>query len=235
MGRGFPGNHRCTYNSTVFAHDWDRDGDQDLLLGRTRYSLVLNEGTSKKPVFGDAVPLECEGKPIPSGIVAPVVADWDGDGIDDLVVGRENDIVWYRNVGMKGQPLLHTPQVLLSMRGINSGGDAPTPDEPTRPQAICVADFNGDGHLDLILGDMYMQRLPNAGIVKLNEEEIKKRSALGNAYQKLRKQPDGETREQRVERFREVVRKWQEYGPLKYAGASVKRHGRVWLYTRIPD
>ena len=108
---GYPERHR--YNSTVFAHDWDQDGDLDLLLGYYNFSLVPNEGSRGKPVWGDAVPLEINGQRIPGGIVPPCAADWDGDGRDDLVIGRGGDIVWYRNVGEKGRPVLATPEVLV--------------------------------------------------------------------------------------------------------------------------
>ena len=107
---GYPERHR--YNSTVFAHDWDQDGDLDLLLDYN-FSLVPNEGSRVRPVWGDAVPLEINGQRVLGGIVPPCAADWDGDGRDDLIIGRGSDIVWYRNVGEKGRPVLATPEVLV--------------------------------------------------------------------------------------------------------------------------
>lgn len=56
------------------------------------------------------VRLEAAGKPIDTAIghAAPFVADFDGDGVKDLLVGQFGDgILWiYRNVGTNTQPKL---------------------------------------------------------------------------------------------------------------------------------
>lgn len=48
MGRHFPSRNRIPYNATVFAHDWDDDGDVDLLFGCYSNCLIENEGTRRK-------------------------------------------------------------------------------------------------------------------------------------------------------------------------------------------
>ncbi len=54
------------------------------------------------------VRLQADGKPIDTelGHAAPFVADFDGDGIKDLLVGQMGDgILWvYRNVGSNAHP-----------------------------------------------------------------------------------------------------------------------------------
>ena len=73
--------------TTVFPADWDADGDLDLILGSIQGSvfLVLNEGSTAEPTFGDPVQLQLErgstDRPSNSG---PIVADWDDDGLADL-------------------------------------------------------------------------------------------------------------------------------------------------------
>jgi hypothetical protein len=56
------------------------------------------------------VRLEADGRPIDTqvGHAAPCVADFDGDGVQDLLVGQFGDgILWiYHNVGTNAQPKL---------------------------------------------------------------------------------------------------------------------------------
>ncbi len=228
------------YGLAGFAYDWDGDGDCDLLLGRRKYGLVLNEGTRRQPVFGDAVPLQIDGEPISWGIVGPQMADWDGDGLDDLVVGREHDVVWYRNTGTRGRPVFQAPKILVSnIRSTWSGYERPH-DQPARFHAICVADFNGDGRLDLLLGDNSMQSVkqppPTEQQKARNVELSAKINSLSREYNELRRRPKDETRPQRIQRHRKVIAKWAQKAALdetRRAAQGHRRHGSVWFYERL--
>lgn len=236
MGRFFPSQNRIRYNATVFAHDWDDDGDIDLLFGCSSNCLIENEGTSRNPVFGGALPLTLDEEQIPSGtVVGPCVADWDGDGRADLLAGRKGDIVWYRNMGEKGEPKLQKPEVLVSA-GNWSLGDPVRDDEPARYHAICVADFNADGRLDLLLGDHFLKH------VDLTEEQetlVAEGMTTSSAMRReLASTPANETRPERIERFRKALREWQKHAALpmgfcQAASPRFDRHGRVWFYERI--
>jgi hypothetical protein len=142
--------------STVFAFDWDGDGKRDLLVGNIdgKVLFVPNE-SGAKPAFGKAQALKAEGKEIAvaHGDSHPIAVDWNRDGKPDLVVGcGDGSVVWYRNVGTKTAPQLEAARVLLPKPG-EKALDRATPEQRGMRAKVCVADWNGDGHQDLLVGD----------------------------------------------------------------------------------
>ena len=149
--------------------DWNNDGKKDLLSGDTKGQvwLFLNVGTEKEPVLASGVRLEADGKPIVGnrpvyrgsdgkihtetdpeklmGIYSKVhFADWDGDGLRDLLVGQsgpnERDLLFYKNIGTQSEPKLAKPEPL----------ELPGP-KMSRPSPY-VVDWDGDGKLDMLFG-----------------------------------------------------------------------------------
>ena len=104
--------------STVFAADWDEDGDLDLITGNIdgQIQLASNEGTRQKPRFTELRRLTTTAGLIrlPNGDSTPCVADWDGDGRLDILSGSgAGSVHWFRNTGTKGKPRL-APGVTLA-------------------------------------------------------------------------------------------------------------------------
>jgi hypothetical protein len=127
--------------------DLDGDGDLDLLLANKidpgndttgTIAYFENTGTAKVPAFTERDPLPLRG----AFHWAPAVVDLDGDGLLDLVAGTWNDRVqWWRNSGTRVVPRwVRADSALITItRGTNT---IPT-----------LADLDGDGDLDMIVGE----------------------------------------------------------------------------------
>jgi len=144
--------------SALAATDWDGDGDIDLLIGTIDgwVTLLDNQGTKSKYVFTKIERLKAGSAQLKAvdGDAGPCAADWDGDGKLDLVLGSgEGSVTWCRNAG-SGK--LEAPQTLIAVASRQKLKDSF--DKPTgigMRTKVCVADWNGDGKQDLIVGDFH--------------------------------------------------------------------------------
>jgi hypothetical protein len=136
--------------------DWNGNGRADLVLGTGcgKLFVALNEGGEEGPRFNPAlVPVEVGGATLElaSGYAMPYAVDWDGDGRLDLLVGvSSGEVHWLRNVGAADAPSFEAPRTLLAA----SSGEW---DAPGRRVQVSAADVDGDGRLDLLVGD-YLAR-----------------------------------------------------------------------------
>ena len=148
--------------------DLDGDGDLDLLIGskldptNSRTSSIAwleNVGTPTAPAFRERGNLPIEG----DFHYAPAVADLDGDGLQDLVLGTWRDVVqFWKNVGTEGAPrwTLADSMLVQITRGSNT--------------APALADIDGDGLIDLVIGEASGQLnvYRNVGTATLPEFEL---------------------------------------------------------------
>jgi len=131
--------------------DWNNDGKKDLIAGDTRgnVTLFLNTGTQQKPELAKGKRVEADGKPISAGShkLADTysklhMADWDADGLKDLLIGHSRTVVLYKNVGTQSAPRFQAP-VLIKI---------PEGNFPDRSSPY-VVDWDGDGKKDLVTGN----------------------------------------------------------------------------------
>lgn len=186
--------------ATACGFDWDGDGDDDIIAGNTAGYLAFIENLSgpgiEQPRWNPPQKLAVDDQPIriqagPNGSIqgpaeakwgytTQTVADWDHDGLPDLIVnsiwGR---VHWYRNIGTRQSPKLAAAQAIE----VDWPAETPRPAwtwwQPegkelvtqwrTTPVAI---DFNRDGLTDLVMLDhegylAFFQRVRNGATVSL--------------------------------------------------------------------
>ncbi|MBM4331839.1 MAG: hypothetical protein FJ117_11560 [Deltaproteobacteria bacterium] len=86
--------------------DWNEDGKKDLIMGNSsgEIFLYLNEGSNEQPVFGKPIKLNRGSLDVGSNS-SPDVADWNGDGKKDLVIGNDSGEVFvFLNKGTNEDP-----------------------------------------------------------------------------------------------------------------------------------
>ncbi len=165
---------------TPFAVDWDDDGDQDLICGNSAgyIGFVENTDGAAMPSLNPPVYLQADGEVIRIlagengsiqgpcerkwGYTTLTVADWDGDGLKDIVYNSIwGKIEWFKNIGEKGKPRLtkaggvkvnwgKQPVPKPAWNWWNPAREELATQWRTTPHAI---DWNKDGLMDLIMLD----------------------------------------------------------------------------------
>lgn len=167
--------------ATACGFDWDGDGDDDIIAGNTAGYLAFIENQSgpgvERPTWAEPQKLRANGQTIriqagPNGSIqgpaeakwgytTQTVADWDHDGLPDLIVNSIwGKVHWYRNIGTRKAPQLAAAQPIE----VQWKGETPKPawtwwnpqgrelvtQWRTTPVAV---DFNRDGLTDLVMLD----------------------------------------------------------------------------------
>ena len=227
--------------------DHDDDGDLDLLVGNVegRVILIPNEGTPKKPSFNPALRrfVLAGGKPIqaPDGDSGPFAADWDGDGLIDLLVASaDGSVWWHRNTGRKGSPEYAAGVALLpkSRYGLEASVETgAVPEGPGIRTKVCVTDWNGDGRMDLLVGDLWLERSMPPGLTPEEKERLiesrKRRDGLSRDVSELRhKLGQKADQDPKFRELQQALRKAE--AELSAVEPLATLHGSVWLFLRQP-
>ena len=172
---------KCGALATPFAFDWDGDGDYDIVSGNTAGYIEFYENLSgpgvEQPKWAGPKRLEVDGRPIrimagengsiqgPAeakwGYTTLTVADWNHDGLPDLVVNSIfGKVVWYQNIGTQTEPKLAAAQPIevewdgeqphLAWGWLRPQGKELLTQWRTTPVAF---DWNNDNLLDLLMLD----------------------------------------------------------------------------------
>jgi hypothetical protein len=183
---------------TPVSVDWDADGDDDLVCGNTAGHIgwIENLDGGNPPKWAAPLLVEAGGEVIriqagPNGSIqgpceakwgytVPNVADWDHDGLPDLIVNSIwGQVIWFRNVGTRQAPRLAAAEPIE----VEWAGNPPKPAwtwwEPKHKSLVtqwrttpAVIDHNHDELNDLVMLDhegflAFFQRDRQAGALVL--------------------------------------------------------------------
>jgi PKD repeat protein len=127
--------------------DWDGDGDLDLVLGDENGTLTAYKNIGNKTVPNWTKDLVMFNGIDVGNYSVPEFVDIDGNGVVDLIVGTgagtaSGDLMAYRNTGTASVPVWTLDNTLVPTIAAGNFGATPS-----------LADLNGDGTLDLVIGD----------------------------------------------------------------------------------
>lgn len=217
-----------------FAVDWDGDDKLDLVVGNFVGSFYWfkGEGQGKFRPTPDAINVGSAPLKIESYHSDPFVIDWDGDGDLDLLSGSANGgVQWAENTAGPGKlPLLKSFRMLIKPgRSINYGEIIREKDltGPTSSLRIWVADVNGDGKLDVLVGDSVPLISPADA---LSEAEFKKKFAQWQEAVQTANKAFAETTDEteRAKAQQEITKIYNQRSEFM----NEDRTGFVWLYLR---
>jgi hypothetical protein len=218
---------------SIAVVDWDDDGDTDLVAGTADGKVFRwsNLGSRKEAAFAErAEAVVAGGEPfaLRGGHAMPTVADWDQDGRWDIVLGGDDgEVAWARNVGSAGKPAFAALQTLIAKAD-------DTPGRSQRNALVEVADLNGDGRADLIVGDQDHEEVLDGRTAEQNERyaEVQR---LYETYADARRALASDDEDvksavapERMAEYQALVKEMRELSPKR------RSLNGVWFYLRVP-
>ena len=157
-------------HSRIAVADWNNDGLTDILYGEDYGHLfwMPNTGRRDRPEFSHSRMItDGSDVPVDAGVgLAPLIVDWNGDGLKDLLAGTHwNRVAFFKNVGTLEHPrlvyrgLLKADNAIFTLPFRPIVGRSPDPFKTDYYPVLEAADWDGDGQVDLLAGGYVTGRI----------------------------------------------------------------------------
>jgi hypothetical protein len=228
------------WTNGVTVADWNNDGKLDLIVGLSHQPdqaglvVLTNISQGNSIQFSTPVAIMAGDKPldVPEMSTAPTAADWDSDGLFDLLIGAgDGSVRLYRNQGTKSVPDFSIFEELISANKLGTNSK------------VCIADWDLDGKLDLIVGD---HGEPFEKVLSPEEEALKREARKshehamarwGNVFrsylQLRRSRADPTIFEKTLHQLQKENQKQKlAYSKYEEYVSGRQYHGNAWVFLR---
>ena len=230
-----------------FIVDWNGDGKLDLVTGNFMGTFFWFKGDGKGKFDPKPEPINQGGKPlhVPGHHSDPFVIDWDGDGDLDLLSGStdagvyvaENTAGAGKTPELKGfKALINPPGKEWSEQKVRREDDVKRPNYATR---VWADDVNGDGKLDLFIGDSTTLSFPKDGlseadVQKKHAEWQKKQEAASAKYMEVRNKFKDQNKptEEEMKLLQPAMEEMSKLRTERTKFITEEMTGFVWLYVQ---